>query len=112
MDFKLYLSKDSVRMLDECVGDFGTWHFDAINQPLLLAKLISTDGAYLRDYLTEEEIDDYDIFWPIYCDNRKNHLLIKDDEKYTGLTQEKAAATMPNNFKPDNPKNLKVDKSD
>ena len=30
MDFKLYLSKDSVRMLDECVGDFGTWHFDAI----------------------------------------------------------------------------------
>ena len=112
MDFKLYLSKDSVRMLDECVGDFGTWHFDAINQPLLLAKLISTDGAYLRDYLTEEEIDDYDIFWPIYCDNRKNHLLIKDDETYTGLTQEKAAATMPNNFKPDNPKNLKVDKAD
>ncbi len=105
MDFKLYLSKDSVKMLDECVGDFGTWHFDAINQPLLLAKLISCDGAYLRDYLTEEEIDDYDIFWPIYCENRKNYLQIKEDEEYTGLTQETAAKTMPNNFKPDEEKN-------
>ncbi len=105
MDFKLYLSKDSVKMLDECVGEFGTWHFDAINQPLLLAKLISTDGAYLRDYLIEEEIDDYDIFWPIYCENRKNNLLIKEDEVFDGLTQEKAAKTMPNNFKPDSEKN-------
>jgi GTPase SAR1 family protein len=104
MDSRLYLSKDSIKMLDECVEDFGTWHFDAINQPLLLAKLLSTDGAFLRDYLVEEDIDDYDIFWPIYCENRKNHLLIKDGEEVPEYTQEKVAKMAPNNFVPDDKK--------
>ena len=111
---ELTISKAAVKLLDECVGEFDTWKFDAINIPLLLAGLIECDKSFLRDYLTEEEVDqmDYDAYLPGYCGERTNELLIKEGEKYEGLTQAEAAKIMPNNHVPDDEEDEEDDLSE
>ena len=103
MDLKLYLSKSSVKLLDECVGELDSWHFDAINDPILLQVLIETEKSFIGEYLTNENIekDEFEIFVPSYLANRTNKLLIKEGEKFDGMTQEEAAKRFPNNHVPD-----------
>ncbi len=100
---KLYLSKDSIKMLDECVGEFDSWHYDAINYPILMAGILETDKAMLRGYLIDQgaSMQDLDDFVPMYLGRRRDSLEIAPGEKYDGYTQEEAAEIMPRSHIPD-----------
>ena len=84
MSLKIILSKQSIRMLDNCVDELEMWHFDAINAPLLLEQLVIESESCIHDYLLSEGIeegDDTDVMIPTFIGERQEKLRIKEEKE-------------------------------
>ena len=73
MDFKVFLSADTIELLDGCVENQKNWHFDAINAPMLINELVYDDKSYLNEYFCQEGMleDELDSFIPWYLGKRQ-----------------------------------------
>ena len=103
MDFKVFISAESIELLDRCVEKQKIWHFDAINMPMLISELIFADKSYLGEYLYQEGVEeqDFEAFLPYYLSMRQQELEIKEGDEGKFRTQEQSSKVSDNHVSAD-----------